>query len=34
MHYTSKYGTYEKSDHNLTVTKLKCIWNKYQNYEK
>ena len=24
----------KKSDHKLTVTKLKCIWNKYTNYEK
>ena len=29
-----KVGPYQKSDHNLTITRLKCIWNKYANYEK
>ena len=32
--WTSKYGEYKKNDHNLTITKFKCIWNKYTNYEK
>ena len=33
----SDFGIYRISfnkDHNLTVLKLKCIWNKYANYEK
>ena len=29
----SKWGAYWKSDHKLTITKLKCIWNKYSNNE-
>ena len=32
-HPTSKCDAYYKSDHNLTVTDLKCIWNKYANNE-
>ena len=27
-------GFYEKSDRNLTVTKLKCMYKKYITYEK
>ena len=34
MRRTSKCGPYEKSDNNLTLTKLKCITNKYTSNEK
>ena len=32
--HTSKCNTHWKSKHNLTVPKLKCIWNKYITYGK
>ena len=31
---TSKWFAYYKSDYNINVTKLKCIWSKYTNYGK
>ena len=31
---TSKCNCYEQSDCNLTVTKLKCMYNKYITHEK
>ena len=34
MCFTSKCSAYYKSDHNLTVTKLKYLWSKHANNKK